>query len=50
VSTYPFEATSQEAVGEGTTGELENVFTHVIVSETLPVFLTTPSTSEFHTV
>jgi hypothetical protein len=50
VSTYPLLAVSQEAVGEGTIGELENVFTQVTVSATLQVFFTTPSTNEFQTV
>jgi hypothetical protein len=50
VSTYCLFATSVAVVGVGTIGELENVFTHVIVSATLPVFFTTPSTNEFQTV
>jgi hypothetical protein len=49
-STYHLDVTSQDAVGEGTIGELEKVFIPVMVSATLPVFFTTPFTREFHTV
>jgi hypothetical protein len=50
LSTYPFEATSPEAVGEGTIGESEKVFIHVIVSAMLPVHFTSPLTRLFQTV